>query len=106
MHFKVIIIGEDPEEQLAPFSEHIKMPRYRTGDVSQEEINNFVELYTTYKKDRGYGTDSQSEADENKKLSVKELYKKYGDDWNSKCWKEESDGKWGEYSDLWWVRNN
>lgn len=27
-HFTVLVIGENPEEQLAPFDEHIEMPRY------------------------------------------------------------------------------
>lgn len=34
-HFSVLVIGENPEEQLAPFDENIKLPRYVAYTKSQ-----------------------------------------------------------------------
>lgn len=34
-HFTVLVIGEKPEEQLAPFNEHITLPRYVAYTKSQ-----------------------------------------------------------------------
>jgi len=97
-HFTVMIIGNNPERQLKPFDEGIEMPEYKTGVVSEKDLKTFKETYTIYKEGRSYGVKSNKEAKENSKLTISELYEKKGNDWNSGCWKLESDGSFGEYS--------
>lgn len=97
-HFTVLIIGDDPEKQLEPFNEHIQVPEYEREEVSQEEKESFLNTYTEYVPDRGYGAKSEKEAKKNIKLLFKELYEKYGKDWNEESWKERTDGTWYEYS--------
>lgn len=97
-HFKVLVIGENPEEQLKPYDENIRVMEYITDKVSDEYINRFIEVYTTFTKDDGYSPFSEKEAEENKNLSFDELYKKYGEEWNGYGWKK-IDDIWYEVSD-------
>jgi len=83
-HFTVMVIGEDPEGQLEPFSEHIELPRYKVGKVSFEELSRFVEHYAPQHLDE--------------KITTEELYKLHGVDWNGNMWKKNSDGNWDEWS--------
>lgn len=97
-HFTVLVIGNDIEEALAPFSEHIEMPRYQSGLVSDEEKERFMNLYRTYDETRTYAQLTEEEAEVNKTLSFDELYDKYGEDWNDNNWSKNADGVWAEYS--------
>lgn len=84
-HFTVMVIGPNPEDQLAPYSEHIQLetPEVR-GDVTEEEKQRMVEFY---KNPEHGGID----------LPFDELYEKMGDDWNSNSWVKRDD-KWVEIS--------
>ena len=46
-HFSCLVIGPDPEEQLAPYSEHIKVPEYinKDGDKSTYNPNSKWDYY-------------------------------------------------------------
>lgn len=57
-HFTVLVIGDNPEEQLAPFDESIEMPRYTKHtkeqliEISRKRIEDFKNgLYAQYLKD-------------------------------------------------------
>ncbi|MGV6946979.1 hypothetical protein [Sphingobacterium kyonggiense] len=84
-HFTVLVIGKDPEIQLAPFDENIKVPEYHCNQVSEEEILRCVDYYV-------------SEAGFKFVNNFDELYKKHGLDWNGGCWSKHSDGTWHKYS--------
>lgn len=82
-HFTVMVINSegvnDVNEQLAPFNENLRIPISRGREVSQEDVNIFIDYYQ-----------KQPE------VSVEELYKLHGLDWNGNEWKFE-DGKFMEY---------
>ncbi len=84
-HFTVLIIGENPEKQLAPFNENIEMPEYVKNPVSDDEKKRMIDYYV---KEKGFKYDNNFD----------ELYRKYGDDWNSYRWRKHTDGSWHEYS--------
>lgn len=57
-HFTVLVIGDNPEEQLAPFDENIELPRYLAHtkeqliEISRKRIKDFENgLYADYLKD-------------------------------------------------------
>lgn len=82
-HFTVMVIGDNPEEQLAPYSEHIETePRIRK-EVSEEDKQEMIDFYKNPEKGgHEYPT-------------FDELYENHGDDWNGNSW-EKRDGKWVE----------
>lgn len=53
-HFAVMVIGENPEEQLAPYDENIEVPQYCAEEISEEEINEIRGYYDT--NSRGHCT--------------------------------------------------
>lgn len=84
-HFTVLVIGENPEEQLEPFSENLEVPEYESDTVSQEEKDVFLAHYR----------------EENKlspEVTFEEAYALYGEDWNSNRWRKDDKGIWKEYS--------
>lgn len=87
-HFTVLVIGEDIENQLAPFNEDIVLPPYKVGEVPEEDKLRFIKYYNKE-------FDSEKENIDEKFNS---LYKEFGDDWNSNSWKKDSQGIWVEYS--------
>ena len=97
-HFTVLVIGENPEDQLQPFDENKQVPEYKDSVVPEEELKKFTEVYTTFVPERGYGAKSEEEAEENKKLSFEDLYEKRGDDWNGNEWRKDENGEWAAYS--------
>ena len=72
-HFTVMVIGENPEEQLAPYSEHIQTAPRDTGVVPEDEIQGFLDYY---KDPKNGGLD----------LPFDQLYELKGNDWNSNRW--------------------
>lgn len=92
------MIGENPVEQLDPFSEHIAVDKYKCKIVTQKEKKKFLSVYTKYDPKRSWAKISKDEAKKNKKLSFDKLYKKYGKDWNDNSWEKDENGKWAEYS--------
>lgn len=97
-HFAVIIIGENPEEQIAPYSERIEVEKYKTGDVTDEERKSFSDYYTKIDKDNTRQELTEEQAYLNGELSFEELYEKHGDDWNGNSWEKDENGLWCEYS--------
>lgn len=82
-HFTVMVIGSNPEEQLAPYDENIKLETpVVTGEVSDEEKNSMIDYY---KKTKNGGLD----------LPFDELYAEKGYDWNGNRF-EKRDDKWVE----------
>lgn len=83
-HFTVMVIGDNAEEQLAPYDESISVKRYTEGPVSDEEKESFRQHYITEK-----GASAED--------SFEKLYAEYGNDWNGGSWKF-IDGQWMETS--------
>lgn len=44
-HFAVMVIGENIEEQLEKYSEHIEVPEYVVGEVTEEDKKSFIKYY-------------------------------------------------------------
>jgi hypothetical protein len=84
-HFTVLVIGENPEDQLAPYCENIEVAPYNKEVVSDEDIQRFMNHY-------------REEKPQDKDLPFEDMYRKYGNDWNSKNWKKGPDGKYYEVS--------
>lgn len=85
-HFTVLVIGPDPEKQLAPFDENLDTPEYCKGEVSEEEKERFVDYYTR----NGENPDG---------LDYDGLYPIKGKDWDGgKNKKNPTTGVWEEFS--------
>jgi hypothetical protein len=97
-HFTVLVIGNDPEEQLEPFSEHLDVDPIETGLASDVDILSFRNHYTTVNLEDKRTDLTEEIVAENKKLTFEQLYDKYGDDWNGKIWQENAEGKLVEMS--------
>lgn len=83
-HYAVLVIGENPEKQLEPFSESLKVPEYESDTVSQEEKDSFL---NHYRENENVSLD----------LTFDEVYAIHGEDWNHNRWRE-VDGVWKEFS--------
>lgn len=79
-----MVIGDDPEGQLAPFDENEQVEEYCTGEVSEEDKQQMLEYYKREHK-------SQFRNFEN-------CYKRYGKDWNGNRWRKDEYGIWCEFS--------
>ena len=95
-HFSVLVLGDNIDELLEPYDENIRVAPRVSGEVTQEEKDTFIECYTVYNPDRGYGCTSELQAQKDSMLSFDELYSKYGTDWNDNSWVKQADGKWVE----------
>lgn len=84
-HFTVLVIGENPEEQLAPYSEKLQMSKYKVGEVSDEDKQRCISYYV---ENNG----------EPENTPFDEIYSKYGYDWNSNYYAKDETGAWFEYS--------
>lgn len=83
-HFAVLVIGDNPEEQLEPFSENLEVPEYESDTVSQEEQDSFLQHY---REKENVSLD----------LTFEEVYALKGEDWNRNRWRL-VDGVWKEFS--------
>ena len=92
-HFTVMVIGNDPEKELAPYNENIQVDEYKENVLDIIDIQYFVEHYTNNSDEV-----SDKEKEENLKLTFDELYEKYGEDWNNNSWRKDEDGVYYEYS--------
>lgn len=97
-HFTVMVIGDNPEEQLEPYDENLEVDERVVGDVSYKDKSNFVDVYTKFVSGRNYGPTNENEAIKNSKLTFDELYSKYGTDWNGDIWRKNENNVWVEYS--------
>jgi hypothetical protein len=84
-HFTVLVIGDDPQGQLAPFSEEINVPEYVSCQVGEGEKLMFLEHYI-------------KEKNLSPELTFDEVYVLYGEDWNGNKWRKDENGIWQEYS--------
>ena len=84
-HFTVVVIGDNYEGQLDPYSENIEVDEYLDSVVTDEQKEFFTEHYVKI-----YPKDSD--------LSFDALYKKHGKDWNGNKWKKNEDGVYCSYS--------
>jgi hypothetical protein len=84
-HFTVLVIGDDVEDQLAPYDEGLETEPTCQGDVSQEDINRFVNHY----KEKGISYPT-----------LKDLYDDKGEDWNNGTWRFDGDTvtEWSTYN--------
>lgn len=82
-HFTVLVIGDNIEEQLAPYSEQICVEKYKKGEVSQEDKDQMLDYY---KRNKGFeGT-------------FEDCYAQYGEDWDGGSLEQDENGVWCEYS--------
>lgn len=84
-HFTVMVIGNNPEDQLAPYDESIEMPPYDSGEVSDDDKQRFIQYYTS-KQNIPYDGDFDK------------WYNEHGKSWNNNSWRKHTDGTWHEYS--------
>lgn len=83
-HYAVLVIGNDPEWQLAPFDENESVEPYLVGEVSDKDKQSMLAFY--------------NEKYNNKYFSFEDCYAENGNDWNDNRWKQGEDGTWYEYS--------
>ena len=83
-HYAVLVIGNDPEFQLAPFDENESVEPYLVGAVSDADKASMLNFY--------------NEKHNNKYANFEDCYTEHGDDWNGNMWKQDADGTWYEYS--------
>jgi hypothetical protein len=78
-----MVIGDNPEDQLAPYDENIRTAPRISGEVSEEEKQRMIDYY--------------KETDGIVFLTFDKLYEEKGKQWNDNSWIKE-DGKWVEYT--------
>jgi hypothetical protein len=83
-HFTVMIIGPDPDGQLAKYDEGLDGPKRFVNVVSQEEKKSFIDFYIDKHPERAGQT-------------FEELYEEFGYSWNGNTW--ELNSETGEYED-------
>lgn len=79
-----MVIGDDPEGQLAPFDENGEVEEYCTGEVSEEDKQEMMEFYAERHHIGFHDFD--------------DCYNHYGTDWNSNRWRKGEDGIWRGFS--------
>lgn len=96
-HFTVLVIGENAEDQLAPFDENLEVDEYITDEVTEREISRFMDFHREnaleLKKHRPDMTPADVDV-----LGFEKMYEIFGDDWNGNRWRKDENGKWQEYS--------
>ncbi len=79
-----MVLGEDPEGQLEPFSEHLEMPEYCRGFVSEEDKRFMLDSFN--KEGQQYE-------------SFDACYAEHGEEWNGNSYRKGIlDGIWREYA--------
>lgn len=77
-HFVVMVVGDNPEKQLAPFDENLEVPEYCVGEVSDADKKSMMDYY--------------------KSDNFDECYAQYGEDWDRGICRKNENGIWCEYS--------
>lgn len=80
-----MVIGENPEAQLAPFDASLEMPKYKREAVPIAEKDRFMAYYLK---------EGKIEAD----TTFEDAYAKHGEAWNGSSWEKDGNGEWAEYS--------
>lgn len=97
-HYPVLVIGENPENQLEPFYEGLDVSEYINHPVTDKDKMDFLEYYKK-KENKKNNRKGQSYKDVQISLTkFPKYYQKYGDDWNGNAWRIDSEGNWQEYS--------
>lgn len=84
-HYVVMVIGDNPEAQLAPYSENLEVDEYVYGEVTNKDKRGMLEYYRLINK-----IDDTTTFDE--------CYKLHGEDWNGGTYRKGDDGVWRKYS--------
>jgi len=92
-HFTVLVIGDNVDDQLEQYSEHIEMDEYVTGEVTDEQKQSFIDHYTKEDPKLLGTSDKVATLDE----IFEELYEKKGYEWNNSEYKK-INGVWSEVS--------
>lgn len=83
-HFLTMVIGNDPEAQLAPFCQHLEVDEYCIGELSEKDKQRMLEHYNAERAIPYKNFD--------------ECYAENGEEWDEgQCRKNEA-GAWCEYS--------
>ena len=82
-HFIVMVIGDDPEEQLEEFDENLVVDEYETGAVSDTDKQEMLDYYA------GEGHIFSS---------FDECYKQFGEEWDGGRCRKDANGIWQAYS--------
>lgn len=83
MHYLVMVIGDNVEEQMEPFYQDLEVDEYEVGEVEDYEKQRMLDYY-----------ERQGEAFQ----SFDDCYKEHGQDWNWNSYRKDVDGIWKEYS--------
>lgn len=75
-----MVVGDNPEEQLAPFDENLEVPEYYYDEVSERDKQRMMDYYS-----------SETNVSFS---SFEECYKEYGERWNGNRWRKCEDGVW------------
>lgn len=89
-HYTVLVVGEDPEGQLAPYDENIEVPEYKVKKLSKDDKIDFLSYY------KEKTSIDESITDMLNKFS--HYYTIWGDSWNSGRWRMDENQEWYEYS--------
>lgn len=79
-----MVIGDNPEQQLAPYSENLEVPEYLVEEVSEHDKQRMLDYYNE-NREKPY-TDFDN------------CYADNGEDWNGNSYRKNEDGVWCEYS--------
>lgn len=82
-HYVVLVIGDNPDAQLAPFDENIDVPPYRDGEITEADKEYMLKYY---RENRGLTYDSWEEC-----------YKANGREWDGNMTKKRGN-TWYRYS--------
>lgn len=79
-----MVIGQDPEKQLAPYNENLEAPEYLVGEVSENDKQRMLEYYNATRKEPY--------------RDFEKCYADHGEAWNNNEYHKDEDGVWREYS--------
>lgn len=82
-HFTVMVIGNNPEEQLEQYNADLKVEEYEDGEVSDAEKQNMMSYYA---KEGHIFT------------SFRQCYEQFGEEWDGGICRKNEDGVWHRYS--------
>lgn len=83
-HFVVMVIGDNPEGQLAPYDENLEVPEYLVEEVSERDKQSMLDYYNT-EREEPY-------------MDFDKCYAANGEDWNNNKYHRNENGVWCEYS--------
>lgn len=83
-HFVVMVIGDNPEQQLAPYAENLEVPEYLVEEVSEHDKQRMLDYY--------------NENCEKPYTDFDKCYADNGEDWDGNRLRKNENGIWCEYS--------